>query len=329
MSIHNKIFFYNDNNVWAPVPDWFNFFINSGYYFSEHTEERRKSVMCISAPAAYFLPTLLGIGVIAGIIESIPYDRLLFNHFSALTQLHEGTLVRFRDGGRQKIATFLGTEIIYGEKRLKIQTQNPEAGGLVDFIPQSRAFDISISNNQQLQIPNNQVGRTEAIESQFLAALFDNAGNTPMFRFSDPKICFVGNKEALLAETNDYQFATLTESRYISGCLNEILKIRQFLGTTDIYQSEVVASQSRKIDVVLQPATVIIYCNAVSYLSCHHNFHDYDSIVLLDRSETQYQLAVDELNNRFLENNDFLNVTRPELSKLPKGIEILYWKEKR
>lgn len=328
MSINNKRFFYNSNNDWVPVHEWFNFFIKTGFYFSTQSEQNRKSVMSISVPATHFLPSLLALGVIAGIIESVPHDSLLHNHFSALVQLKVGTLVRFRDGGRQKIAKFMGVKVINDETRLIIQSQNPRAGGLVDYVPKKRAFDISVSNNQHLQIPNNQVGRVEEKGSAFLDSLFNNV-DKQVFRFSDPKVCLIGNKDTLEVETKETPFAVISGDAFNIGYLNEILKIRQFQGATDTYQSEVFASQSKNSDVILQPWTVIIYCSAVSYLNWSHKFPDNNSIILLDRSETQYPLAIDEINNRYLENMHCLETVRPNLSEIPQGIEILNWKEDR
>jgi hypothetical protein len=329
MSINEKHFYYRSNDTWIPVHNWFYFFIKIGYYFAEQKEQERKSIMGISVPAIHFLPSLLAMGVIAGVIESVPQEKLLDNHLSTLVQLPEGTLVRFRNNGRTKIAKYMGLGLINGETRLKVQIQNSGAGGLTYFVEKKDVLNISLSNNQKLRIPNNQAGRAEEKESSFLEAIFNNFDFKTIYGYSDQKVCLIGNKGTLEVETKETSFAVISGTTYVSGLLNDILKIRQLQGTNDTHQTDLILSQSKQSDVVLQKSTIIIYSSAMSYLNWSHKYPENDSIILLDRSESQYHLAVDELNNRYIERSNDSETVSPNLSKVPQGIEILFWKEKR
>ncbi|WP_435165130.1 hypothetical protein [Paenibacillus glycanilyticus] len=327
-----KNFYYNSESSWLPAPGWLNFFFKTGQYFAQEIEEKRKLTMGITVPVGNFIPSIISLGLMAGFVNSANPTNLIDNHFNSLLKLPIGTILRFRNQGMFKIGKFIGTTEMFDETLLMIQTQNASAGGLTEFVSKKRSLDISINQNQDRRIPNSQSGKKELnYYSPFMDCFFEDVDYKNSYTFSDTKFLLLGERESLLNETVNAKFGFIAKKkRFISGSLNEILRIKSFMGANELFQSDVLTSKLNKKEQVQDLRTVIIYCNSLAYLNWGDFFRGNNSIVILNRTDTQYQLAKEELNNRYLEVMKFAETPKLEFSSdMPNGIETLCWKESK
>lgn len=125
-------------------------------------------------------------------------------------------------------------------------------------------------------------------------------------------------------------FAIYEDNQMIKGSLNDLLRVRQFQHSVDPYQSQFVSSLARKneTDLNLTSTSIVIYSGSNGFLNWKEDFQYTNSIVVLDRSEPQFEFAVEEINNKYIQSNrtPFLKL---DLEAMPGGIELLYWEETR
>lgn len=309
------------------MPAWSNFFINLGEELAKRSNENKRWTAALSLPTKAYIAPFIGVGIVSSIFINSSPDGLLEAHFQTIASLEQYTPVLYRKNKRVLKAEFLGVADYQGEQRLLIKTQSTQAGGLTEYISKKNALDVQINLNQSSRLPNNQRGRTVTIESPLADTIFGVHSNA-LLKQSETKLCFVGGKEQLESEMKKAQFAVLEGNQFIRGTLNDLLRIRQFQHTVDPYQSEFVSSQARnsETELSLNPSSIVIYSGSNGYLNWIEDFLYKNSVIILDRSEPQFEIAVEEVNSRYIQSNRITS-SELDLGTMPGGIELLYWEE--
>ncbi|MNW40391.1 hypothetical protein D3C74_175040 [compost metagenome] len=319
--------YYKDAGGWTPIPTWSSFFINLGKKLALRRYENKRWTLALVLPTKAYIAPFIGVGLLSSIFLKSSPDNLLEAHFQMLTSLEKNTFVWYRKNERVLKAKFLGAVNFQGEQRLLIQTQSPKSGGLTEYISKKNSFDVQINPNQSLRLPNNQRGRTVSTASRLPDTVF-GVRSQALLKQSETKLCYVGVREQLEIEVTKSLFAVLEDNRFISGTLNDLLRIKQFLNTVDPYQSQFVSSYARKFETEMNmnSASIIIYSGSNGYLNWKENFMFTNSVIIIDRSEPQFELAVEEINNRYIESNRETS-SNLGLEMIPGGIELLFWEE--
>jgi hypothetical protein len=320
---------YRSEGGWHPLPTWAYFFIRLGEQIAERVRESNRSTTAISLPTKAFIAPLIGIGILSYTSRQISIEQLLEVHFRTIGSLEVNTLVWYRKNNRVIKAKFLGVTEFQGEQRLVIQIQSSEAGRLSEYVRKKDAFRIQISQNQGFRLPNNQQGRQVVAESPFSRVLLGEQ-YLEVMKNPDTKVCFIGIKDQFENEIMKTVYSVRQDDDFLRGTLNDVLRVKQFLNNLEPYQTEFLSSLARRNESELRlgPDTVVIYSGSIGYLHWKEDYKASNVVVLLDRSEPQFELAVAEINNMYVESNRFSSVVF-DLGEIPKGIELLYWEETR
>ncbi|WP_340019366.1 hypothetical protein [Paenibacillus sp. FSL H3-0457] len=320
---------YKDHINWVPIPDWSRFFIKLGELLAKRCNENKRWTVALALPTTGYVAPFIGVGILTSIVSKSSSDELLEAHFQMLASLERYTFVWYRKNKRLLKANFLGVVDFEGEQRLLIQTQSTKAGGLTEYISKKDALDIQINENKSSRLPKNQLGRTVITEFPLADTVF-GLHSRELLKRSETKLCFVGRREQLESEITKTIIATPQDNQYLKGTLNELLRIRQFQHTVDSYQSQFLSSQARKNEneLCLSDGSIVIYSGSNGYLNWKEDFLSLNSVVILDRSEPQFEHAIEEINNRYIEVNR-MTTSNLDLGVVPAGIELLFWEEVR
>lgn len=321
--------YYREAAGWFPIPAWSVFFISLGKEVARRSEENKRWTVALALPTKAYIAPFIGVGFLSSIFMKSSPDDLLEDHFRTIASLEKNTPVWYRKNRRVLKAKFVGVADYEGELRLLIQTQSTKAGGLTEYISKKDALDIQINSNQNQRLPNNQKGRTMAEDFRLTNAVF-GVHSQALLKQTCTRICFVGVKEQFENEITKSMFAVYEENQMIKGSLNDLLRIRQFQHNVDPYQSQFVSSLARKneTNINLIPSSVVLYSGSNGYLNWNEDFLYSNSIIILDRSEPQFELAVQEVNNRYIQSKRVPS-SGLDLGTIPGGIELLYWEEER
>ncbi|MBY0011630.1 hypothetical protein [Paenibacillus typhae] len=319
--------YYKDTGGWFIIPDWSYFFIDLGKELACRNTENKRWTAALTLPAKEYIAPFIGVGILSSIFMGSSFNDLMEEHFRNLSLLEKNTPVWYRKNKRVLKAVFLGTTDFEGEQRLLIQTQSTKAGGLTEYISKKDALEIQLNPNENQRLPKNQKGRSMTAESPLTDAVF-GLRSQALLKQSKTRICFVGGREQFEDEITRKMFAVYEDNQMIKGSLNDLLRVRQFQYSVDPYQSQFVSSLARKneIDLNMDPASIVVYSGSNGYLNWKEDFLYTNSVVILDRSEPQFESAVEEVNNRYIQSNK-KPYSRLNLGVIPGGIELLYWEE--
>lgn len=321
--------YYKDAGSWFPIPAWSVFFITLGEELAWRSVDNKRWTAALALPTKAYITPFVGIGILSSIFMKSSPDDLLEDHFRNIALLQKYTPVWYRKNNRVLKAKFLGVADFQGEQRLLIQIQSTKAGGLTEYISKKNALDIQINPNQNQRLPDNQRGRVMTAETRLADTVF-GVHSQALLKQSGTRICFVGGKEQLESEIMKSMYAVYEGNQMIKGSLNELLRIRQFQHNVDPYQSQFISSLARKneTDLNLSPSSVVLYAGSNGYLKWKEEFFNTNSVIILDRSEPQFELAVEEVNNRYIQSNRVPSSVL-DLGPIPGGIELLYWEEEQ
>ncbi|MEK3968413.1 hypothetical protein [Paenibacillus sp. FSL H7-0323] len=324
-----EMYYKEDTGGWFLIPDWSTFFINLGKELALRNTGNKRWTAALTLPAKEYIASFIGVGILSSVFIKSSADDLLEDHFQNISSLEKYTPVWYRKNKRILKAVFLGVADFQGEQRLLIQTQSTKAGGLTEYISKKNALEIQLNPNEKQRLPNNQKGRFMTVESRLTDAVF-GVHSQALLKQPKTRICFVGGKEQLESEITTRMFAIYEDNQMIKGSLNDLLRVRQFQHSVDPYQSQFVSSLARKneTDLNLTSTSIVIYSGSNGFLNWKEDFQYTNSIVVLDRSEPQFEFAVEEINNKYIQSNrtPFLKL---DLEAMPGGIELLYWEETR
>lgn len=321
--------YYKDSGGWFLIPDWSTFFINLGKELALRNTGNKIWTAALTLPAKEYIAPFIGVGILSSLFMKSSSDDLLEDHFQKISSLEKHTPIWYRKNKRVLKAVFLGVGDFQGEQRLLIQTQSTKAGGLTEYIPKENALEIQLNPNENQRLPNNQKGRAMAEESRLTDVVF-GVHSQALLKQPKTRICFLGGKEQLESEITTRMFAVYEDNQMIKGSLNDLLRVRQFQQSVVPYQSQFLSSLSRKseTDLNLTSTSIVIYSGSNGFLNWKEDFQYTNSIVVLDRSEPQFEFAVEEINNKFIQ-SDRIPFSKLELGPMPGGIELLYWEETR
>ena len=131
----------------------------------------------------------------------------------------------------------------------------------------------------------------------------------------------IGPKSILRKEITEEIFATRNG---VKGTLQEILRTKNFQNTTAAYRSIIVSDRIKfePDHSKLQDPPLAIFDGSQGYLKWRNFWKKSSWIVILDRTENQFESAVEQITKEYIQ----IRVERKSeirLGNIPKGIEVM------
>lgn len=201
--------------------------------------------------------------------------------------------------------------------------------GLVDD-PTGRYLKIEIGQNETKLLPIERSlrvlptarakhqGRRQAIVrpgAEIIASLLGRS-DTAQYLLTSRLECVMVGLRSLLSE--EIKTPTLLFDGH-QGCLQDILRVRSCMPVGDAYRSDIVSDRHAP-SVGEETPYAVIFDGAPAFLKWRRDWRSVPWIVLLDRSETQFEDAARQVNSDY--RNRVTDAQGLRLSSLPPGVEI-------
>jgi hypothetical protein len=329
-----KRLFYNDEIQWRPVPSWSRFFIELGAAIAEESNNLNRVVIGLALPTRAYAACFAALGVITQRVVINNQKEEILKYYEKIVNLPIGTDLIYRNPSLNKAfkARYEGCTTMENQQCIQLTIQKKHK--LSKIVRPQDVLRISIANNP-VNLPTYQKGYSlEPSNDKFLDSFLDDwVGqiSSRQFMTSSTLDCLImGNKNLLRTEIEDASLAVPSDihsQTFVSGCFQDILRVRSFNLENSGYHCDVLASYNdAKEQKQGEKPFVTIFDNALSYLRWRDYWKTSHSIVLLDHTDTHCNDAVAQLNE------DFVNRRSGEswnnlITNIPTGIEMMSYRE--
>ncbi|MEW5953172.1 MAG: hypothetical protein AB1815_05375 [Bacillota bacterium] len=319
--------YYDENGKWISLPEWSRYLIKLGHVLTTADEQDKRLIAGLAIPARAYAACLTAAGGVMG-RASIPVNGPAGEeeHFNNLCRLEDGTSLNYITGNRKKKAIFVGVTTFNGERRIKIQTESKEGGGLTEYLNKKMSLAVSVASEGEIKLPKKQSGHKIVNRKAFLDNLLPGV-DTNIFALSSRLDCVIVGPAALVRrEATDTGLAVkLNRGKFAEGTFHDLLRVRRFLLEGKAYRTDVypVSGSRQPVDGCTSPA-VVIFDGALAFLKWRKMWTGSNWIVLLDRTGPNFWDGAEALNQDYIKNRTLKN---PELDMppVPAGFEMILY----
>lgn len=311
---------YNQNGSLLPLPEWGKFFIALGHNISQIVGSDARFIVALSIPSRTFCTAFISLGYIAHRITSASQTDYS-SHANFLKSLPQKTPVILRiEVGKKFKGLLLGYCQRGDQKGFIIKTDKKNSTEY--FIREEDSKKIETLNIQEeFKLPDSQKGRDISPRSQFSSILLGNSGADNLISSTVFEEVIIGPKSLLRNEITGEIFSTRNG---VQGTLQEILRTKNFQNTTSAYRTIIVSDRIRfePDHSRIQDPHLAVFDGTQGYLKWRNFWKKSNWIVVLDRTENQFEPAVEQLTKEFVQNRIDKHV-EINIGHIPNGIEAM------
>lgn len=319
-SLHHLL----SDNKSEPLPEWAYFFMRLGHQLAALPDDNYRVVTGLAIPTRVFACSLAATGIVfarAGSENSVDIAQLQY-----IRNLKPGTPVYVRTDDNRKLRGVVeGFKEIKGEEWIFIRT------GKRETLPRPLnrfASRITVSDRDVSLPEYSRSGYSIEAPSKFLQCCLGKELAQKHILESSFETLIIGKKSVIEREVSAIPFSCKNSNEPIdgSGCLQEILRVRQFSGANKSYRTQCVSSLNitPEKEIGKQAPPIVIFDGAIAYIKLGHHWRSAHQIVLLDRTERQFVDAIELLNQNYAYR--LAGVSKLPV-KIPNGIEMMVYKE--
>lgn len=322
--------FYWSDDFWVVLPKWSKFFLEFGFELGQQSYSGERLVVAFALPVRSYASSLVAAGIVIARtnFDGRPLNGDLNEHFEKLCRLRIGTPLIFREGKRELKGKFDGVATYKKEKRIRVQVTNKAGGCLTHLLNREMSKSVSISHGK-VNLPKKQKGRVVVKRKKFLDAMLEGTNiNTYDFVYiSRLESVIVGPVNIIGRETTETRVAVKKKDYFVEGIFQDVLRIRRFLPDNRAFRTELLpGSGTINMDNEIHPA-VTIYDGANGYLKLRNAWPSFSDVIILDRTESNFDGAVNILNQDYIRKRIESNTLLDSLT-IPAGIEVIAYKER-
>lgn len=303
------------------LPDWAHFYVTLGSFLSCNEDAGSRVVVGLALPVRTFSAVFCALGLIRSLAlkrqENVDQAA---THFEYLLSLPVDTPVTYRKG-RTRYRGKLKPRP--RQRELGIQVENERGGNTTIIITSPKAaLRISPLDVEEIRLPMNQQGRQIRTATSFIEAFVPGGDAAAYLSRSSLDTLIVGRINLLKREICDTRFA-LDKA---TGSLQDVLRVRRFLGSGEMYRSEICTSAGNRAPTFpgeMVPHTVI-FDGARGFLKWQSDMQDSHRVVMLDRSDPEFDDAVNLLMQQSM--SRLGDVDLSALPKPPAGVELIAYR---
>lgn len=238
-------------------------------------------------------------------------------YYQDLCALPSGTPVTLRRKDR----------IYYGYLKQKkgdwigVQVEGEEGGSTERLIPPGRSSRIGMLDDEVDSLPSNQRGRQLRGNREFVDAVLPDIDPLGFLSRSSHDCMIIGLLRRLREEVSTEGFAVEREGEIISGCLQDILRIRQLGGKYENYRCTLHKRSGDESPDTDNPPGLIIYDGALAFLKWRHIESPSIRLAILDPHDPAFPHATEALHQDARMRGD--DIDPSPLGSVPAGVEIL------
>lgn len=319
---------FEDEGSWYCLPEWGNYFISLGRKLAEDDGDRGRLVVALALPTRAYAAAFVSLGMI--ICDAANRDvESASDHFQKLLTLRAGTSVLYRKKNRPLRGLITGIEDLNGKKYVRVQVHSQAGGGLTYLVSQENSLTVQPAPGRSWRLPQKQDRSCPGKADAFVDTLL--GGTDPVrLGLSSKLVCaLVARRNTLEHEIRKAPLAIhVNDSVYATGCLQDVLRVRRFVGPQQNYRSALVTLGKRPPsgELLARVEKGIVYDGGVGFLKWGSLWEGLHQVVVLDRTEPYFQDAISAINERFARNGTQDGAVVPG-GNAPAGVEILVFRE--
>lgn len=328
---------YWNGKQWCPIPDWAFFFIRLGWHIRCTETERERALIAVSVPHRGFAASFAGLGAIIAEPVPQPTPEDIGRHFANLQALpyptHAPTGLTYLHNGRKLRGLFAGAVTSENTALVKVCVQaksSYKSGGLTHFVKELDAVNLQIDPESQGVLGRNVKGTALASHGDFVKHFYSLDELHLIHLASRCGVMMIGRVNSIRAETTQLRCAIRAHNtKFDEGVLNDILRIRTFI------------TDPAKARVAIQPtlreagpqtedrsaARLAVFDGADAFVKWGSFYNNCPVIVLLDRTEPQFDEGIGQVNGRYLSRS--ADYRWPAGIDFPPGIDVTGFLEAR
>jgi hypothetical protein len=313
-----------DGGQWVNAPSWVQFLLNLGYVVAREAEVESRRVVVVAVPTRSYATALIAAGIVGALAAEASGDDTS-ELFHQLRKLPKGTSVILQEGNKTFKGQLIGCEDRRGTEYIGVQLQASGAGGRKTWLPPERVAQITVTGGTSGNLPKNPQGTKIVVAQRFLGRFLNGLDPRRFSTTSRLDCAIVGRLGVLRQEVMVKLAFPGTGSRFDSGTLQDVLRVRRFVRSGQSYRSIVVPIERGTPDT---RSKVVLFDGALAALKCRHQWRSSDQIVVLDRTDPNFEAATDALNAEYAR---YRLEYAPEdiISGWPVGVEVMNYSEWR
>lgn len=313
--------YYRQEDKNIQLPDWGYFFIELGVFSSHFIQGNSRLIIALTVPIRSFCSPLITYGYVCNKWQNFPKKNYL-EYAEYLKTLPLGTpILLHSEVGRNFKGLLKGYKVI--DNILYFAVEYEQSSTRYVKINESRRIEVIQSN---VVLPKNQKGRAESPTSDFCLAILGSEYTPLQYIESNLEAVIIGPKNKIEAEVMNQEF---TVSRGQVGTLQDILRIKEFQSDTKFYRSRIISDRIKltKIQSGVEDSPLVVFDGAQGFLKWRNYWRESAWVVVLERTEYQFDSAVEQINREFTlrgKENNYIELVNLEV---PVGIELMIFSE--
>lgn len=319
---------FEDSGDWHSLPEWAEYFINVGKHLASSEPSDSRIITAIVVPTRAFSAAFVSLGMV---ISDATARKLTSesSNFESLFDLPPGTPVIYHERpGKTLNGVLREPEEMSGKLFVRVQVHSRDGGSLTHLVDEAHALKVQPAHHSG-KLPKKQGGQNSRFANQFVDGLLGEADPVQLGLRSKLCCAIVGRRNALEHEIRRTPLALHANgSKHAQGFLQDVLRVDRFISEQQSYRSALVpvGTSPPATEVIENVEMGVVFDGAHGFLKWGDLWQGSHQVIILDRTETYFDDAINTINNRFLQNR--LDDESAMLgSDAPAGGEVLTFRE--
>jgi len=264
-----RLYYLSDNKP-ELLPEWAYFFMRVGYQLATISNDGYRAVIGLAIPTHLFACSLVATGIVfARLGSESSTDAIQLKH---IRSLKPGTSVYVRRDNNRKLRGIIERFDEYeGRPYIYISVTNK---GTMGFPLKRYASRITVSDRDVSLPKYQQSGYLIESPGKFLQCCLGKTLAQKHILDSSFEALLVGRKSFLGPELCDTLFVCKDSSKSTGakGCLQEILRVRQFSGANKSYRTQCISpvNITPEKEIGTRTPPIVVFDGAIAYIKLGH-----------------------------------------------------------
>ena len=318
---------YSGEYGWETVPDWGAFLLSLGAFAATYPKTNTRLVVGAALPTRAYAAAFVGTGVVYHRIVSAGPRLPADSYFQQLCELEPNTPVKLFCGNKTSEGKFVGCIEKLGHMGVEVQLTNKSGGRASQWIPAKDCLRIEVLDGQGNELREKLKWKNVKDVSPFARRLLGDENVQEFNTRSRLECLLVGRLNLLHEEITGMNFACAPPLEEEQGVLQDVLRVRKFLGVGQAFRSEAVAAggQDAAEEAGELKPHVTVFDGSTGFAKWRDYCRDSHWVVLLDRTEPGFEGAAALLNAEY--SNRVGEEKLEELPEVPAGLEVVAFTE--
>lgn len=307
------------NDKIRELPSWARFYIQVGKLVSELPNDQ-PVLLALIVPVRNYVAPLVAAGHTLNRLSFPPSNRAIKEHFETLRRQSDNSASIFFYTGRSQIydnyRVYRGRLDGCRDGMLNIRIQSD--GTKLSLRPQKAISVVKVSEDTR-PLPGSQKGHKINASISFLQALFPERRVHNLLAHSSLENLLIGSVKTLRSEIKETEFVAPDDSQ---GKLDDILRVKRYSGKYDNYRSQLFKRSGHEPPDTPRNRSprLVLFDGSMGFRKWHSHFLSSHRLVIMERSNTEFEDARDQVNREAVRSRDDVEMTC--LPSLPPGVEL-------